>query len=381
MELCIVIPCLNEEETIAACVKEACDALHRHGIEGEVLVADNGSTDRSVALAQAVGARCISVPEKGYGAALMGGFVEARSRWIVFADADGSYDFAVIGRIVEHLRAGADMVVASRFRGTMEQKSMPWLHRYLGTPVLTWIHRIFFGAKISDSQSGMRGFRQDLLPLLDLRTCGMEFASEMLVKSSLLGLKVVEVPIDFRKDKRSRPPHLKTWRDGWRHLRFLLLYSPRWLFIIPGLGLMFVSGIMAALVLPGPRQITDKIGLDVHTLLCGSMGLILGYQLVLFGLYARQFAEVAGLIPKKSDWFAPVQKTSLEKGLAIGCLAIVIGVIPLWLAVRGWAHADFGAQNYAVTMRFLIPGLTLCVLGIQTIFGSFLFSLLKLKVR
>ncbi len=380
IELSVVIPCLNEEETIGECVREAREAIEAMSISAEIVVADNGSTDRSAEIATHEGARCVPVLERGYGSALSGGFSASRGKWILFADGDGSYDFGELPKFLAKLRAGADFVASSRFRGTIEPGAMPFLHRYLGTPVLTMIHRLFFHSKVTDCQSGMRALRRELLPALDLRTKGMEFITEMLVKAALLGLKIEEVPITLRRDKRSKQPHLKTWRDGWRNLRFLLLYSPLWLFVIPGLTLILIGAGMALLVLPGPYRIGPNIGLDVHTLLTGSMSVICGYQLLLMGLYARQFAQVSGLIPRKSEWLSPFQKISLELGIVIGVVAAVAGFVPLLCAIRHWSQSGFGPQDYSATMRMLIPGLSLCVLGLQTIFGSFLFSLLRIRL-
>jgi glycosyltransferase involved in cell wall biosynthesis len=377
--LSIVIPCLNEEQTIETCIAAASSFLSRMQVSGEIIVADNGSTDRSVTLATTAGARCISVSEKGYGAALLGGLEVAKGEYIIFGDADASYDFEKLDDFLEKLRNGADVVVGSRFRGRIEPGAMPLLHRYLGTPVLTFIHRLLFGTRISDSQSGLRGVRREVLANLDLRTTGMEFASEMLVKAMLLKLKIEEVPINFKKDGRQRAPHLRPWRDGWRHLRFLLLYSPRWLFLYPGVNLILIGTFFMLWLLPGPRQLTSRIGLDVHTMLAAATFIIVGYQLILFGIFARTFAELEKLIPKSTALRRVFGVLTLERGILVGFVAILFGIFPLAISIRNWVESDFGAQDYTAGMRLMIPAVTFIILGFQTIFGSFLLSLLSLN--
>jgi glycosyltransferase involved in cell wall biosynthesis len=379
IELSVVIPCLNEERTIQNCVQAAKQFLESNHIRGEVIVADNGSDDRSTSLAEAAGAQVVKVEEKGYGSAIMGGILQAQGDFIIFGDADESYDFLKLEGFLAELRGGADMIIGSRFLGTMEPDAMPFLHRYLGTPVLTVIHRVLFGSRLTDSQSGLRGIRRSVVDKLDLRTRGMEFASEMLVKATLLNLNVREIPIDFRKDKRNRPPHLRTWRDGWRHLRFLLLYSPRWLFVYPGVSLIASGSLVLFWLLPGPRHITSSIGLDVHTMLAAGTCVILGYQLVLFGIFARVFAEIEQLIPKRSSIMKIFEVLTLERGILLGLLSVVLGIIPLAVALKNWADSDFGPQDYTAGMRLLIPAVTAIILGVQTVFGSFLLSLLGLN--
>jgi glycosyltransferase involved in cell wall biosynthesis len=379
IELSVVIPCLNEERTIQSCVQAAKTFFETNGIRGEVIVADNGSEDRSIALAESAGAHAVSISEKGYGSAIMGGILQSKGDFVVFGDADDSYDFLKLEGFIAELKAGADIVVGSRFRGRIEPDAMPFLHRYLGTPVLTMIHRLLFGSKLTDSQSGLRGIRRSVIDKLDLRTRGMEFASEMLVKATLLNLRVKEIPIDFRKDKRDRPPHLRTWRDGWRHLRFLLLYSPRWLFLYPGASLIIFGILLLLWLLPGPRQITSSVGLDVHTMLAAGTCVILGYQIVLFGIFARVFAEIEQLIPRKTSFMKMFDVLTLERGILLGLLGVVLGVIPLAVAIKNWIDSDFGPQDYTAGMRLLIPAATSIILGVQTVFGSFLLSILGLN--
>lgn len=379
IELSVVIPCLNEERTIQNCIQAAKKFFETNGIRGEIIVADNGSTDQSVSIAQTAGAEIVTVQDKGYGAALMGGISHSKGEFIIFGDADESYDFLKLEDFLKELKAGADMVIGSRFQGTIEPNSMPFLHRYLGTPVLTLIHRILFGSHLTDSQSGLRGIKRTVVEQLDLRTRGMEFASEMLVKATLLNLQVKEVPIHFRKDKRNRPPHLRTWRDGWRHLRFLLLYSPRWLFVYPGATLIIFGILLLLWLLPGPRHITNSVGLDVHTMLAAGTFVILGYQIVLFGIFARVFAEIEQLIPRKTSFMKMFDVLTLERGILLGLLGVVLGVIPLAVAIKNWIDSDFGPQDYTAGMRLLIPAATSIILGVQTVFGSFLLSILGLN--
>src|SRR5207247_5392649 len=289
VELSIVMPCLNEAATVGDCVKQAREALAKYAINGEVIVADNGSTDGSRELAAAAGARVVPVPMRGYGSALLTGIASARGEFVVMGDADGSYNFMAIDVFLARLREGYDLVMGNRFKGGVAEGAMPFLHRYLGNPVLSFLGRLFFSSEVGDFHSGLRGFRRSPILALDLRTTGMEFASEMVVKASVEGLRIAEMPVKLSPDKRDRPPHLRTWRDGWRHLRFLLLYSPRWLFLYPGLLLMLAGALVAGWLLPRPRSI-DGVTFDVQTLLYAGAAIVIGFQAVLFAIFTKVFA-------------------------------------------------------------------------------------------
>ena len=326
-DLTILMPCLNEAATVGACVDAAVAALRASGATGEVIVADNGSTDGSAEIAATRGARIVAVQERGYGAALLAGIVAARGRYVVMADADQSYDFAEAGAYLARLRAGYDLVMGNRFLGGIAPGAMPALHRYLGNPVLSGLGRLFFGSPVGDFHAGMRGFDRDKILGLDLRTTGMEFASEMIVRASLAGLRITEVPTTLSPDKRGRPPHLRTWRDGWRHLRFLLLYSPRWLFLYPGALLLVAGLISGALLLPTPR---------VHTLVYAAAAVLIGYQTVLFALFTKIFAINVGLLPEDPRLNRVFRVATLEVGLAIGALLLLAGLAGSSESPRRW---------------------------------------------
>lgn len=377
----VVMPCLNEAETVARCVAEARAALEVAGIPGEVVVADNGSTDGSQALAEAAGARVVAVPERGYGAALAGGFAAARGTHVVMGDADLSYDFGAVPGFVKALDAGADLVMGSRFKGAIEDGAMPPLHRWLGNPVLSGLGRLFFRTDVSDFHCGLRGFRREALEKLDLRTTGMEYASEMVVKAALFGLKIAEIPVTLRRDGRSRPPHLRTWRDGWRHLRFLLLYSPRWLFLLPGLLLVFLGAALILWLLPGPREALGATW-DVHSILGGAAMVLVGAQAVFFGVCAKIFGITEGLLPK-DPLLEPLfdRWVTLETGLAASALALLAGAGLVGRVLLAWSAAGFHGLAYGETMRWMIPGVLFLVLGAEGAFGSFLLSLLGVRRR
>jgi glycosyltransferase involved in cell wall biosynthesis len=378
LELSILMPCLNEAETIATCIKKAQKALQDLNVKGEVLVADNGSDDGSQEIASSLGARVIHVPEKGYGRALLGGIKAARGKYIIMGDADDSYDFGNLGPFLENLRAGYDLVMGNRFKGGIEPQAMPFLHRYFGNPVLTGIGRLFFRSPCGDFHCGLRGFSKAAIQQLDLRTTGMEFASETVVKASLHGLRITEVPTKLSLDGRSRPPHLRSWRDGWRHLRFLLLYSPRWLFLYPGLFLMIVGAAVSGWLLVSPR-VVDGITLDVHTLLYAAMAIILGYQTVIFAVFTKIFAITEGLLPEDPRLTTLFRQIKLETGILAGSLLLVAGIAISIYALSTWGATSFGRLDPSRTLRLVIPAATLITLGLQTVLSSFFLSILGLK--
>lgn len=381
LELSVVIPCLNEALTITGCVREAMDALASSGIAGEVVVADNGSTDGSQALATEAGARVVPIAVKGYGNALRGGIAAARGRFILMGDADGSYDFGHLPRFVEKLRAGADLVMGNRFLGGIEPGAMPWKNRHIGNPILSFVGRLFFGTPIGDFHCGLRAFSADAYRRMDLRTTGMELASEMVIKSVLFGLRVEEVPTVLRKDGRDRPPHLRPWRDGWRHLRFMLLFSPRWLFWYPGIVLMTGGFILGAALLQGPLPL-GRVTLDVHTLLFAAVAVLIGFQAASFAVLSKFFAIRAGLRRPQAgfeDWF---RHLTLESGLISGAVLVAAGLgLSLW-AVSIWGSHRFGPLvQTGETLRRVIPGALCLVLGCQMILSSFFLGVLRLDTR
>ncbi|GAA3751040.1 glycosyltransferase family 2 protein [Terriglobus aquaticus] len=380
LELTVVMPCLNEAETLATCVDKALAALRDNGIDGEVVVADNGSTDGSQAIAAEHGARVVPVPIRGYGAALNAGITAARGRYVLMADADDSYNFAHIPRFLEQLRAGNDLVMGNRFQGGIGPGAMPPLHRYLGNPVLSWLGRWLFRTPIGDFHCGIRAFSRTGYDALDLRTTGMEFASEMVVKSSLLGQRIAEVPTTLQKDGRSRPPHLKTWRDGWRHLRFLLMYSPRWLFLAPGLLLMLVGGALTAWLLPAERPL-GHVNLGVDTLAYAAAAILLGFQLVFFGVAAKVFATTEGLLPEDPSFERWFRYITLETGLIVGAILLLTGVGIAASSVLSWAHAGYGPLPPVEMMRRTLPAMLCMMLGTEICFASFFLSLLGLRRR
>ncbi|HEX4154296.1 MAG TPA: glycosyltransferase family 2 protein [Acidobacteriaceae bacterium] len=380
LELTVVMPCLNEAETLAVCVDKAQAALRENGIAGEVVVADNGSTDGSQAIALEHGARVVPVPVRGYGAALNAGILAARGNYVLMADADDSYEFAHIPRFLTELRKGADLVMGNRFRGGIGPKAMPPLHRYLGNPVLSFLGRWLFHAPIGDFHCGIRAFPVESYQRLDLRTTGMEFASEMVVKSALLGQRMVEVPTTLKKDGRSRPPHLKTWRDGWRHLRFLLMYSPRWLFLIPGLTLMVVGLALMAWLLPAERPL-GHVNLGVDTLAYAAAAVLLGFQLVFFGIAAKVFATTEGLLPEDASFDRWFRYITLETGLAAGVLLLLAGLGIAISSVVSWAHTGYGPLPPVAMMRHTLPAMLCLMLGTEVCFASFFLSLLGLRRR
>jgi glycosyltransferase involved in cell wall biosynthesis len=380
IEMSVVLPCLNEAETLAVCVDKALAALRDNGIVGEVVVADNGSTDGSQQIALDHGARVIPVPIRGYGAALNAGIQAARGKYVLMGDADDSYEFAHIPRFLAELRNGSDLVMGNRFRGGIGPKAMPPLHRYLGNPVLSAMGRILFRAPIGDFHCGIRAFSKDAYERLGLRTTGMEFASEMVVKASLMGQKMTEVPTTLQKDGRSRPPHLKTWRDGWRHFRFLLMYSPRWLFLFPGVLLMVVGLGLMAWLLPAERPL-GHVNLGVDTLAYAAAGVLLGFQLVFFAIAAKVFAITEGLLPEDESFDRWFQYITLETGLIAGVLLVLAGLAIAASSVLTWSHTGYGSLPPVAMMRHTLPAMLCLMLGTEVCFASFFLSLLGLKRR
>jgi glycosyltransferase involved in cell wall biosynthesis len=378
LELTILMPCLNEAETIQTCVKKAMGFLQRTNIKGEVVVADNGSTDGSQALARSCGARIIDIPTRGYGAALQGGIQGARGKFIIMGDADDSYDFTALDPFVEQLRAGYDLVMGNRFRGGIKPKAMPPLHKYLGNPVLTWLGRLFFRSSCGDFHCGLRGFRRDAILSLNLVAPGMEFAAEMVVKAALRKLRVTEVPTTLSPDGRSRPPHLRTWRDGWRNLRFLLLFSPVWLFFYPGLALLLLGVVGMAWILPGTR-FAFGIGFDVNTLVFTAAGIVCGFQAIVFYMFAKTYAIRSGLLPADPLVTRLRDVLRLEIGLLGGAAAVIVGVVLAALAVGNWEIRGFGHLDPQQSLRIVVPSTTLLIVGLQIMFSSCLLSILQLE--
>ena len=378
IEVSIVMPCLNEEESLGACIAMAQEGLKEAGARGEIVIADNGSTDGSQEIARSLGARVVDVPAKGYGAALMGGFEAARGEFIVMGDADGSYDFGHIGAFLERLRASDELVMGNRFQGGIKDGAMPFLNRYLGNPVLSFIGRLLFPSAIGDFHCGLRAFRRDMLPKLDLQSPGMEFASEMVVKATLQELKISEVPTTLSPDLRSRPPHLRPWRDGWRHLRFLFLFSPRWLFFYPGLALMLVGTVAMIALLPGTLKAFGA-GFDVHTMVYASAMIVVGYQAILFAVFARVYAMTEGFLPAQEGLQRLMGRVNLEVGLITGALLTLAGVVLAIVAIAIWGGRGFSELDYRDTLRIVIPSATLLMLGVQTVLGSLFLSILGIR--
>lgn len=383
VELSVVMPCLNEADTLAACIRAAQRALEASGIAGEIVIADNGSTDGSREIAARLGARVVEIGEKGYGSALMGGIAASRGRYVVMGDADLSYDFGEIPRFLERLRGGAELVQGCRLPsggGTILPGAMPALHRWWGNPMFSWLARLWFRVPIHDIHCGLRGFTRELFDALGQRCTGMEFASEMIIKSTLRGARIEEVPITLRPDgRRSHAPHLRTFRDGWRHLRFFLLFSPRWLFLVPGALLVALGLAGYAVAMPGSR--IHGIRFDVHTLLFASLAIICGYQSILFAVLTKAFAVNEGLLPEDSRVKRFFELVNLERGLAAGAAATLAGALLLAGAVNQWRVERFGDLDYSQTMRLVIPGVTLTTLGFQTILSSFFASILGMRRR
>lgn len=380
VEMSIVMPCLDERETVGSCVRKAQDAIASHGIKGEVIVADNGSTDGSVEIARAAGARVLSIREKGYGNALMGGIEAARGGCVVIGDADDSYDFGECPRFLESLRTGNDVVLGNRFRGKIHPGAMPWHHRFVGNPMLTRILNIFFGTTVGDVHCGMRAITKQAYRRINLRTTGMEFASEMVVKAAFAGMRIGEVPISYRPAGRTRRPHLRSFRDGWRHLRFLLLYAPGWLFMLPGFAFLGLGLALNAALFFGPIRVGATV-FDVHTMIFGALLALLGFQILSVGAFAKTFALTEQLLPGDTKFEALFERFTLEWGLTAGAVVAASGLGFLIGLFVKWYSGGFGPLDVDRTLRPAIIGMVLIVLGIQTIFSSFFMSMLGLKRR
>jgi glycosyltransferase involved in cell wall biosynthesis len=380
-ECSIVMPCLNEAETIEACIRKAKLGLERAGVRGEILVADNGSTDGSVEIAMRCGARVLHVRERGYGSALASGIAAAQGRWVIMGDADDSYDFSEIKSIVEKLRDGAELVMGCRLPqggGSVLPGAMPWSHRWIGNPMFSFMARFMFHSPVNDVYCGLRGFTKEHVQSLELRCRGMEFATEMIIKSSLRRSKIAEAPIILHPDgRKAHAPHLKTYRDGWRTLRLFLIFSPRWLFLIPGFSLVLLGMLGYAVALPGLE--IRGITFDAHTLLFASLGVLMGYQSILFAILAKTFAVNERLLPTTAAYEKFFKIFTLERGLLVGAASFLFGVFLLAGAVAQWWRAGFGHLDYAHTMRWVIPGSTLASLGFQTVLFGFFVSILGLN--
>lgn len=381
VELTILMPCLDEAETIATCVAKAMRFLSEARIAGEVLVADNGSTDGSRAIAASLGARVVPVEEKGYGAALLGGIAAARGRYIIMGDADDSYDFSDLDAFVARLRTGAELVMGNRFAGGIAPGAMPFLHRYLGNPVLSFVGRLFFRVATRDFHCGLRGFSAQAIRSLDLRTTGMEFASEMVVRCALAGMRIEEVPTTLQPDGRSRAPHLKTWRDGWRHLKFLLMHNPRWLFFIPGATLLSIGTLLSAMLFSGAVQFGGGMELGLNSFLAACFMIITGAQLISFGVLSRFYADISGMLPAtgRSKWL--MRSVSTDRLALGGGACFLVGAAFFATALHAWASVGFGALPDPTIPRIVVFGLTLIVLGFQTFFSAFLLGILEIPAR
>ena len=380
VELTILMPCLNEAETLAICIQKARGFLDRANVRGEIVIADNGSTDGSQAIAEELGARVVPITARGYGAALIGGIRAARGRYVIMGDSDDSYDFSRLDNFMAQLRDGWQLVMGNRFKGGVRPGAMPPLHRYLGNPVLTAIGRVLYGSPSGDFHCGLRGFDRDAILGLDLNLPGMEFASEMVVKATLQSLRITEVPTTLSKDGRSRPPHLRSWRDGWRHLRFLLLLSPRWLFLYAGLAMLGVGLTGMALIIPGPVRLLGAM-LDIHSLLYASLLVVVGYQSILFWVFCQTLNISVGMLPPDPIFVRLHDQLTLERGLLFALMLLAVGLTLGLRAALGWSGAGFGALSPTTTMRFVIPSATSILLAVSTASMAFFLSFLRLLVH
>lgn len=378
VELTILMPCLNEARTLGVCIDKAARFLAISGISGEILIADNGSSDGSQEIARAVGARVVQVVERGYGAALMGGIASARGKYVVMADADDSYDWFRLEGLIEGLREGNDLVMGNRFLGGIEQGAMPLLHRYLGNPVLSFLGKLFYRVPIGDFHCGLRAFDRNAIRRLDLKCQGMEFASEMIVKAALNGLKISEVPVTLSKDGRDRPPHLRTWRDGWRHLRFLLLHSPRWLFLLPGLMLLLV-GLVGMTLIYSDVLLLGGIGLDIHTMAYLGAFALMGLQMILFAIFTKMMGMMSGWLPNDPKTQRWLEWVTLERCIIMAAVLALVALLVTGIALGQWAHAGYGALDPRVTMRAVIPAVTLLSFAGEIFLAGFFMEAIRIK--
>lgn len=375
-EISVVIPCLNEANSLAICITKALESFRASGLHGEVVIADNGSTDGSVDIAKQNGARVVHVTERGYGAALRAGIEAAQGAFIIMGDADASYDFGDVPRFVEMWRKGSDVVMGNRFIGEIKPGAMPWHHKYIGNPGLTALLNLFFHAQIGDSHCGMRGFTRYIYDRMDLRSTGMEFASEFVIKAAQLGASISEIPITLHKDLRGRPPHLRSFRDGWRHLRFMLLYAPNWLFLLPGISLVAMGLFLVFWLLPGPRWITPRVGLDIHTMIFGVIFTLLGVQIISIGLFAKVFSYAERFDRSKKSFESSLRRFKLEYGLLLGAILFALGFAgDAWVSWQ-WAASGFGPLSQVRQVLFFSMWL---FLGVQIIFSSFFLSMLGIS--
>lgn len=381
IELTLLMPCLDEQLTLPGCLQEAQDTIDKLGVSGEILIADNGSTDGSRAIAEAAGARVVPVTQRGYGHALNTGINAARGKYVIMADADGSYDFRESGPLLEALRNGHHLAMGNRFAGGIHPGAMPWKNRYIGNPVLSFLGRLLFGIPTRDFHCGLRGGSREALVNLDLRTGGMEFASEMVIKAALSGLKMTEAPVSLRQDGRDRPPHLRPWRDGWRHLRFMLLFSPRWLFLLPGILLTLAGVTGFATLLSGPVDI-GPVTLDVHTLLYAGAAVLCGFQAIAFAVLSKVFVHEAGLAPPRPDNTPPpFEGFTLERGI-VGAVALAASGLGLSVqAVLIWHDNAFGGLSPTEILRWVVPGVTCLVLSMQVMLAGFFVDMIRLRLR
>lgn len=380
MKLTILMPCLNESETLALCINKANAWIKRSGVDSEILIADNGSTDGSQAIATSLGARVVAVKQKGYGSALFHGCMAAEGEYIIMGDSDDSYDFGNLDAFVSKLDEGFDLVMGNRFLGGIAEGAMPWKNRYIGNPVLTWVGRTLFSCPAKDFHCGLRGFRKDAFHRMDLRTTGMEFASEMVIKANLFGMRIAEVPTTLSKDGRSRPPHLRPWRDGWRHLRFMLLFSPRWLFFIPGLLTFLASLVVYGALLVGPVQLGGVV-FDVHTLFFAQAGMLLGFLATLMGIIIRTLGMREGLLQEQALLETLRTSPVLEVGGLAGLAMIGCGLYWGFKTLSTWRAADFGSLAHGLLLRSVSLSTTLVMLGGISLLVSLVLGFLALPTR
>lgn len=375
VDVSVVMPCLNESLTVGTCIRKALSAMDQLRIRGEVIIADNGSSDGSQALAERLGARVVAIRNRGYGSALRGGIAAACGKFVVMGDSDDSYDFTQLGDFLAKLDEGYELVMGNRFLGEIRPGAMPFLHRFLGNPLLSWLGRLFFGCPVGDFQCGLRAFRKDAIDRLELQTTGMEFSTEMVVKATLFKLRIAEIPTVLSPDGRDRRPHLRTWRDGWRYLRFLLLYSPRWLFLYPGIVLFLVGTLVSLWLLPGPRTI-GRATFDYHTLLFGAMTMLVGFQSINFAVFTKLFGITERLLPEDRRLNRLFRFVTLETGLILGTLLILAGAGTWIFGLGYWRSHHFGPLDPDTTLRMVIPGFVSLTLGVQIVLSSFFLSVL-----